>query len=103
MARQYSASFKHDIIEAYFSSKLTLKSFASNTDVPYDTLRGWIGKDSRYKDHKPNINGSFVPIKLSDPKEIHRKPLVILYPNGVKIELASSTDLSFISSLIRAY
>lgn len=105
--RRYSLDFKEQIVEAYFASKQSLKSFAEGKDIPARTLRDWVIKDERYVTRVCITNSSektsFAPIKIRSPKTIISSNIVIIYPNGVKIELPSSTDIPMLSSLIKAY
>src|SRR5690606_33724725 len=74
------------LVDQYHRSGLTMKVFAKQYNIPRTSFLYWVQKkeQSEKKDNK----GNFLPIHFPSDK-FKTEPIEILYPNGVKVLLAS--------------
>lgn len=101
--RRYSSDFREQILSEYRLSQQSIKDFSKSKGIPFTTLANWIQKsektDLNSKSHKQN----FIPIEIDNKASSISNDLLIEFPNGVKLSLPTTSDISLITSLIKSY
>jgi transposase-like protein len=83
------------IIKSCKESGMSNKDFCQQNGIGQAMFYYWQKKLSETQLNKPE---SFIPVSFNSDKK--QAEMEIIYPNGVRLKLASSTDLSVIRMLI---
>ena len=95
------------LIEDYFSSSLTQKSFCQKESIAYSTFGWWLRKYRQSRsvnDQKEKTAQRFIPIHPSSSQSsspVSGHSCAIEYPNGVTIRLDGKLDYTFLNHLIQ--
>ena len=100
------ASQMYSIIEKYFASNLSRKTFCEREGITYSTFQWWLGKYRQHQSGNDNqttqqIN-DFVPIHVTAPESSDSRASAchIEYPNGVVVRLGD-IDVQLIRQLVQ--
>ena len=101
--RRYSSDFRKEILSEYHLSQESIKDFSKSKGIPFTTLANWIQKSEKKDLHSKSHKQNFIPIEIEKKASSISQDLLIEFPNGVKISLPTTSDISLISSLIKSY
>lgn len=83
------------LVDEYGQSGLSAKVFCEQNNIGISKFNYW----ARKKRQKHNGSGF---IKVAADKKFENLPVELIYPNGVRLQVATS-DLAVIAGLLRIY
>jgi len=104
--QKYSREEMYLAIEIWQESGLTKTEFCKREGIPVTSFIHWVKKFNREKDNvKYLVNNyhGFIPVKVAEPEKIDLNTddrIVVSFPNGVKLNLPSGTDITQLKNLI---
>ena len=84
-----------EYVEAYHNSGLTIREFAKENDINYQTCCYWL-----YKNNTKKGKSQFVELNIQDVPS--RENVEIILPNGVIVKLHSCTNENAITAIMQA-
>ena len=93
----YKKKHMYQVVMSYLRSGLSQREYCKTNNFPLTKLRYWYKKYKR----EPKNEDPFVPITVEDtPEEKPKDEIKIILPNGIVIQVMSSTPETVLHSLI---
>lgn len=95
--QNYKKKYMYQAVISYLRSGLSQREYCNTNNLPHTKLRYW------YKKYKlePKNEDPFVAVAIEDgPQEKSRDEIKIILPNGIVIQVMSSTPETILHSLI---
>lgn len=93
----YKQKYMYQAVMSYLRSGLSQREYCKTNNFPHTKLCYW------YKKYKlePKNEDPFVPVAIEDaPQEKSKDEIKIILPNGIVIQVMSSTPEAILYSLI---